>query len=555
MKTINITINNGSPQSFKAGTPLRNIIPENGTNGLPVIGALVNNDVRALNSSQIVNANITPLTAADAHGWDIYRRSLSLLLAKAAHEVLPEKMCRVHHSYGAGLFCTFTNGNAKPNGARKDDIAKLKATMARLVAEDRPITSECVNYDEAVEMLRTTGQTDKLNLLLHRNPPVVTLIRCGDFLDLTQAPLVHRTGVLKTFDLIPFDPGFILHMPSREEPLKLGPLPTLPKLFNIYQEHVEWGRILGLTTVGQLNETIVNHQIDEFIRTAEALHEKKLAAIAAEIAARRAEVRLILVAGPSSAGKTTFAKRLVTHLRVNGMQPIMVSTDNYFVGDERNPRDEDGNLDYEHIEAMDIERLNADLLALLAGKAVHLPVFNFKTKSSSDEPLATQLPPNGVLLMEGIHCLNPRLTAAVAPSFKFRIFVSALTQLGIDHSSRISTTDNRLLRRIVRDNEHRGHTALTTLQRWPSVRRGEQRWIFPFQEDADAIFNSALDYELAVIKPFVASLLNEVKPHHPEYAEARRLTGFLHNFMAVHPTAVPGHSILREYIGGSQLPY
>lgn len=554
MSEVTIVIEGQSAMNVAVGSLIQNILPNRLVNDLPVVGALVNNDVLSLSTPLTVNATIQPLTVADPYGWDIFRRSLGFLLVKAAHETLPENACRVHHSYGPGLFCTITNGTSTP-ASRRALIIKLKAAMDALVAADLPITMELVSYEDALRMFNETNQIDKLNLLRHRNPPHVQLIRCGQFLDLAQAPLVHRTGLLKPFDLIPYDPGVVLHLPTRENPGTLDPLVPQPHLFAIYQEHVEWGRILGLTTVGQLNEVIAANQVDDFIQTAEALHEKKLATIAATIAGRVPAVRLVLIAGPSSAGKTTFAKRLITHLRVNGLQPILISTDDYFVGDEHNPRDEHGNLDYEHIEAMQLSRLNSDLARLLAGDAVHLPIFNFRTKQSSDRAETTCLKPNDVIVMEGIHALNPQLTAGVPAHVKFLIFVSALTQLGIDRNARISTTDNRLMRRMVRDNTNRGYTALHTLQRWPSVRRGELRWIFPYQEGADATFNSALDYELAVLKLFVVPLLNEVKPHHPEYAEARRLTGFLHNFLAIPPTAVPGNSILREYIGGSQLRY
>jgi len=263
----------------------------------------------------------------------------------------------------------------------------------------------------------------------------------------------------------------------------------------------------------------------------------------------------VLAAGPSSAGKTTFAMRLVSHLRVNGLRPMVISTDDYFVGDALNPRDKQGNLDYEHIESMDLPLLNRDLLNLLDGREVHLRSFDFHTRTGHERPNATRLGPQDVIIMEGIHCLNPQLTSEVPQSVKFQIYVSALTQLGIDRDNRISTTDNRLIRRMVRDAQYRGHQAISTIQRWPSVRYGEKRWIFPYQHLSDVTFNSALDYELAVLKPFVGPLLNQIKPSQPEYAEARRLTGFLHNFLAISPSLVPGNSILREYIGGSQLKY
>jgi uridine kinase len=553
MQTIAVACEGQEVRDVPIGTQVREVLSDRPRNGLQVLGALVNNDVQSLHAQLLVNATVEPLTLANPHGWDIFRRSLGFLLVKAAHEAMPASACRVLHAYGPGLFCTLANASG-PDGLRRE-IARLKAAMDRLVADDLPITMECVSYTDALRMFEETGLTEKLNLLRHRNPPVVHLIRCGRFLDLAQAPLAHRTGLLKPFDLIPYDPGFVLHLPAREHPDRIDPLVPQPHLFTIYQEHAEWGRILGLTTVGQLNEAIASRCVEQFIQTAEALHEKKLASIAAGICARQPPVRLVLIAGPSSAGKTTFAKRLITHLRVNGLQPAMLSTDDYFVGDARNPRDEQGGLDYEHLEAVDLPRLNSDLARLLAGEEVRTRAFDFRTKTGADRPEPLRLRPNGVIVMEGIHALNPRLTAGVPNDVKYLVFVSALTQLGIDRNVRISTTDNRLMRRLVRDHAHRGHEALHTLRRWPSVRRGERRWIFPFQEGAHATFNSALDYELAVLKSFVVPLLNEVKPHHPEYAVARRLTGFLHNFMAIPPDAVPGYSILREYIGGSQLSY
>ena len=326
-------------------------------------------------------------------------------------------------------------------------------------------------------------------------------------------------------------------------------------LFTVYQEHITWGKIVGITTVGELNQAVLEKRADDFVHTVEALHDKKLARIADAVTQRAPAVRLVLVAGPSSAGKTTFSKRLVTHLRVNGYRPILISTDNYFVGDARNPRDAAGNLDYEHIESMDLPRLNSDLLRLMAGEEVHLRAFDFKKKEGYDRPAATRLPENGLIVMEGIHSLNPQLTADVPRAQKFLIYINALTQLGVDSSTRISTTDTRIIRRMVRDHQFRNRPAIDTLRMWPSIARGEKRWIYPFQHLADAVFNSALDYELAVLKPLAAPLLNQIKPWDEAYIEARRLSGFLHNFSSLAPDVVPGDSILREYIGGSQLTY
>ena len=367
--------------------------------------------------------------------------------------------------------------------------------------------------------------------------------------------LAAKTGALALYDLIPYEDGFILNVPSPESPDALAPLPPVEPYFKVFKEHVAWGRIMGITTIGELNEAILDKKFDDFVRTVETLQTKKLSQIADQIALRRPQVRLVLIAGPSSAGKTTTAKRLCTQLRVNGLNPLLVSTDNYFVGDAKNPRDALGRLDYENIAAVDQDRLNADLNALFAGKSVHLRQFNFKLKAGFDAEDVARLPPNGVVVVEGIHALNPELTSGTPDNLKFRIYLNALTQLVVDSCNRISTKDTRLLRRLVRDFQYRKQSPIDTIRMWPSVAAGERKWIYPYQHLADAVFNSALDYELAVLKPYAIQLLNQVKPWDRAFLEARRLSGILHNVSIANPNAVPGDSILRETIGGSQLTY
>jgi len=554
MHAITVTVKGQEPVVVAAGTRISELIASVDADGFPVLGVIANNMLLPLFAPLITHATIAPLTIADGYGWDIYRTSLCFLLAKTAHELFPGVECRVRNSIGSGLYCTVSWPDLSPP-ALEANVRKLKQAMQATVRQDLPITSETVSYEAAVNLFRLTGQTDKLNLLAHRNPPVVCLTRCGVFLELSQEPLVARTGVLDLFDLLPHAQGFVLNVPTSAKPRELPPLPPFEHLFKVYQEHMEWGRIVGITTVGQLNQAVVEKRADDFVHTVEALHDKKLGRIADEIAQREPQVRLVLVAGPSSAGKTTFSKRLVTHLRVNGYRPILISTDSYFVGDARNPRDAAGNLDYEHIESMDLPRLNGDLLRLMAGEAVHLRAFDFKRKEGYDLAEPTRLPDNGIIVMEGIHSLNPHLTAEVPREQKFLIYINALTQLGVDSSNRISTTDTRVIRRMVRDHQFRGRAAIETLRMWPSIARGEKRWIYPYQHLADAVFNSALDYELAVLKPLAAPLLNQIKPWDEAYVEARRLSGFLHNFSSLAPDVVPGDSILREYIGGSQLTY
>ncbi|MFZ4395559.1 MAG: nucleoside kinase [Kiritimatiellia bacterium] len=555
MRDVMIVVE-GQPAMKKAArTLVRDVLPARGVNGLDVIAALVNNEVVSLNHALVVNSCVAPLTLADSHGWRVYRWSLGFLLAMAMRTVVPQVAFRVRHSLGNGLYCSAHWPDAEAAAPLAERVAHIEQAMRDLVARDLSIENELLSYVDALQQFKQSGQDDTINLLHHRNPPHVALLRCDGFLDLAHEPIVHRTGLLTLFRLTPYETGFVLDMPSVDAPYCVAPFEPQPQLFHVYQEHAAWGRILGVTTVGQLNESVMNKRMDDIIQTVEALHEKKLSAIADAITSRKQTIRLVLVAGPSCSGKTTFAMRLVSHLRVNGLHPVVISADDYFVGDELNPRDAQGNLDYEHIESMDLARLNRDLLDLLEGRPVHLRLFDFRTKTGRDREETSRLGPQDVIIMEGIHCLNPQLTAEVPRQVKYQIYVSALTQLGVDRHNRISTTDNRLIRRLVRDDQYRGHQAIHTLRRWPSVRQGEQRWIFPYQHLVDATFNSALDYELAVLKPFVVPLLNQIKPSQPEYTEARRLTGFLHNFLAIPPTAVPGNSLLREYIGGSQLKY
>jgi len=554
MRAITVTVKGSPPVVVSTGTRIGDLLPTVNSDGHPVLGAIANNMVVPLFMPLMTDATLTPLTIQDPHGWNIYRTSLCFLLAKTAHKLYPDLECRARNSGGAGLYCTVQWPDRSP-AAIEAHIKRLKAAMQETIRRDLPITPTTVSYEAATHLFRESGQTDKLHLLAHRNPPIVCLAQCGSFFELSQEPLVPRTGLLELFDLIPHSSGFVLNVPTSSHPRELPPLPPYEHLFTVYQEHITWGKIVGITTVGELNQAVLEKRADDFVHTVEALHDKKLARIADAVTQRAPDVRLVLVAGPSSAGKTTFSKRLVTHLRVNGYRPTLISTDNYFVGDARNPRDAAGNLDYEHIESMDLPRLNSDLLRLMAGEEVHLRAFDFKKKEGYDQSAATRLPENGIIVMEGIHSLNPQLTADVPRAQKFLIYINALTQLGVDSSTRISTTDTRIIRRMVRDHQFRNRPAIDTLRMWPSIARGEKRWIYPFQHLADAVFNSALDYELAVLKPLAAPLLNQIKPWDEAYIEARRLSGFLHNFSSLAPEVVPGDSILREYIGGSQLTY
>lgn len=516
------------------------------------LGAVVNNEVVTLSYPLEVDSDVALLTLRDRYGWRIYRNSVAFLLAKAVRELFPEARFAVEHSLGSDFYCSLSVNGASPSA---EVIDRLRRRMRELADADLPIERRKIAFGEALRRFEAAGQRDKYDLLRFQNPPKVVVYDCDGFTDLAHGVLAPRSGALRHFDLLPYASGFVLRFPDRDTAPRFEPFDPQPHLFRIFSEHKEWGRILGLRTVGDLNRMIADRQADEIVRIAEALHEKTLARMADLIAERRPPVRWLLIAGPSSSGKTTFAKRLAVQLRVNGLRPAALSTDNYFIDRDKTPLDDNGRPDFEHIDALDLDLFNDQLRRLDAGEEVLLPTFNFATGRREYHDRLLRVGPDDIVLIEGIHCLNPRLAAAIPRERVFRVYVSALTQLNLDANNRISTTDNRLLRRMVRDHQFRGHNALTTLDMWPAVRRGEKRWIFPFQHEADAAFNSALDYELAVLKPLAEPLLSEVKSDHPQYAEARRLSAFLASFLTLPYGRVPLNSILREFIGRSSFRY
>ncbi len=554
-QTIEVQVAGRPLRRVAAGTAVRDILdgPARDDRGLPYLGALVNNDCVTLEYPIEVDSDIEFITLRHPHGWRIYRSSLAFLLAKAVRETFPAAAFAVEHSLGNGFYCSFSdNGTA---GIRGDQLERLDAALRDLVQRDLPIQRRKIAFQDAVEGFERTGQHDKFDLLRFHNPPKVPIYECDGFADLAHTVLADRTGVLGDYALIHYPPGFVLQLPDRENPPRLASFEPEPHLFQIFREHKEWGRILGVRTVGDLNRLIAAREIDDIIRTSEAFHEKKLAQVADHIAGHRDRIKWVLIAGPSSSGKTTFSKRLAVQLRVNGLRPVAISVDDYFVERSKTPRDDGGQPDFEHIEALDLELFNRHLAALDRGEEVELPSFDFTTGERVFKGRTLRIEEDQLVIVEGIHGLNPRLTAGVPAEHKFKIYVSALTGLNLDYHNRVATTDNRLLRRLVRDHMFRGHSALRTLEMWPSVRRGEKRWIFPFQNQADLAFNSALDYELAVLKPFAEPLLCEVKPLHPQYAEARRLLRFLESFLGMPFLAVPPNSILREFIGRSAFRY
>jgi uridine kinase len=516
---------------------------------VPAIAALVNGDLRELTYQMWSDARVDPVFLSDSDGVRIYRRSLSFLLVTAVRELFPEAQIFVDHSLPFGGFFCQVRGR-EPFSA--EELAQIEVYMRQIIAEDIPITRGPVPLDEVIQMFRARGEDEKVQLLARRRKDYLSLYNLRGTRDYFHGYMVPSTGYLRYFALHPWPPGFVLQYPRRHRPTELLPVDDSPKLTAIFREYGEWLRLLGVESVGGLNDAIANGRIREVILVSEALHEQRIAQIADLIARCRNEVRLVLIAGPSAAGKTTFSKRLSIQLLGHGIRPFPLALDNYFVDREETPKDEYGKFDFETLEALDLALFNQHLLALMRGEEVQLPHFNFKS-GLREEGETVQIGSDHIIIIEGIHGLDPRLVPSVPPERTVRIFISALTQLNTDRHNRVPTTDTRLIRRIVRDATYRGYTAEQTLNRWESVRRGEKRHIFPYQENADVMLNSALVYELAVLKPLAEPLLLQVERTSPRRVEAKRLLAFLEWFEPCGPDLIPDNSILREFIGGSIL--
>jgi uridine kinase len=554
MDQVQVSIENERAVNHPLNTPAGALLKSSvNSQGLPFIGALVNNNVVSLSYPLNMNCTVRFLTAANPHGMRIYRNSLSFLLAKTVHDFFPDWQLCIEHSLSTGLFYTIAGNHGKKLTAAL--IREIEKAMHVLAEKNLPIERRKVSFADAIKLFEQAALEEKVNLLRFRNPPKITIHWCAGFFDLAHGPLAPATGVLEQFALIHYPPGLVLQFPEPANPRRLSKFRDRPHLFQVFHEHKEWGRILGVNNVGRLNELIAKDEISNFIKISEAFHEKKIAQIADTICSRRKQIKLILVAGPSAAGKTTFSKRLAIQLQVNGLRPVMISLDNYYVDDEMTPRDKRGRPDYESINAIDVGLFNRHLVNLINGKKITLTRFDFNRKRRVLTGKRMSIDSDQIIIVEGIHGLNPKFTPMIERRNKFLIYISALTQLNIDRHNRISTTDNRLMRRLVRDYNFRGNSALTTLRMWALVRRGEKNWIFPFQEQADLAFNSALDYELAVLKPLAEPLLAQIKPYDQEYAEAMRLLQFLSNFLEIPRNEVPHTSILREFIGASSFRY
>ncbi|MEN6479867.1 MAG: nucleoside kinase [Anaerolineales bacterium] len=514
----------------------------------PIVAALVDDELEELTYPVNNDIAVVPVDTRSTDGLRIYQRSLVFVLVVAARELFPEALIRIDHSVTLGGFYCQVLGRERFAPAELDAIAER---MRAIIAANEPIERIVLPTIEAQRLFDAQGYDDKVRLLAYREASEVAVYRLRGVLDYFYGYMVPRTGMLNGFELTDYAPGMILRLTSDSYQLPLHSHREYPKLMSVFREYGEWLRILGIEDVGSLNQAADRDGLRMAVLLSEALHEKRLAEVADEIAARP-EVRVVLVAGPSSSGKTTFAKRLAVHLMVNGARPFPIGLDDYFVDRERTPRDSTGALDFESLDAIDRELLVEQLLALMDGQEVTLRHYDFG-RGRNEPGRTVRLPPETVLVVEGIHGLNPQLAEGLPPERVFRIYASALTQLNLDHHNRVSTTDTRLLRRIVRDARDRNYTPQETIARWPSVRRGEERNIFPYQENADVMFNTALVYELSVLKPFAEPLLRTVPHGTMEWVEAQRLLSFLRWFRPCDATLVPMTSLLREFIGGSSL--
>ena len=520
----------------------------------PFLAAYVNNRIKELNYRIYKPVTVRFIDITSFEGIRVYQRTISFILQKAVRELFPDRTLYIRHSLGAsGFYCEISGFGPIP----AEHLDAIKARMRGIIDRNLPIQGVKMLTDTARKIYEGFGMADKIALLDSR-PRLYSKIYTIDSLPgYFYGALTPSTGYTPQFDLHSYYNGFFIALPLRTDPTRLHQSVHQEKMFDVFHQYQSWVEIMGVPTVGQLNSKVLAGDASELIKIAEAFHENKLAQVAGCVAEANRErgVRLVLISGPSSSGKTTFAKRLGVQLRVLGLNPVLISLDDYFVDREKTPRDENGEYDYEALEAIDLEQFNDHLKRLERGESVDIPRYDFisGTRQWHDNPL--QLDERSVLIVEGIHGLNPALTPGVPESRKFKIYVSCFTSVALDNVSRIATSDNRLLRRLTRDYRTRGNDALSTLARWESVRRGEEKHIFPYQENADVMFNSSLFYEISVLRRFAEPILREVPDTVPEYGEAKRMLKFLDNFIPISPEEIPPTSLLREFIGGSSFKY
>lgn len=535
------------------GTPLQEFIKTHHIQlETDVLGALVNNKVRDLTYKIHKPAIIDFFDYSSTYGHDMYVRSLYFLLCKAVDDLLPRSVkLHIKHSISGGRYCTITNIDEP---ITEELVAKLYQQMRKLVDKDLPIERVGMLTPDAIKLFQDHGLEDKFELFKNRDRIFTSVYALGDVVNYYYGFMVPSTGYLKMFGLEKYESGMLLKVPSSKNINVLPKTRHLPKLFSVYQRQKEWAEQMGVPYVYEMNRLVAEDKALDTILMAEAFQEKRIASVADAIK-NRPEVKMVLISGPSSSGKTTTCKRLSVQLGVLGYHPVQISVDDFFVERDETPKDKNGKYDFEALEAVDLPLFNKTLADLIAGERVELPTFDFANGTKLWTGKSIQLDEKSIMVIEGIHCLNPKLTEQVPDEMKFKIFVSALTSISIDRQNPIPTTDNRLIRRIVRDYNYRGYSAVETLRRWRSVRNGEEKNIFPFQENADEMINTSLIFELGVLKPYATAILNEVPETCVEYAEATRLLKFLSFFKTIPEVAIPGTSILREFVGGSKFNY
>lgn len=547
--------NNNSTREFPEGSSLLDIY--NGFNlAMPYgpVSAKVNNKVESLDFRVYYNKDIEFLDITSSSGMRTYVRSLFFILVKAVEELYPQGSISLEHPISKGYFCKLHIDRT----IGLDDVQRIKQKMQEIIAADIPYTRTESHTEEVVRLFEKRGMMDKARLLDTYGQLYSYYYQLSDTVDCYYSSLVPSTGYIRLFDIVKYYDGLLLRIPSRENPTKLEEVVKQEKMLEVFQEYHRWNQILGISTVGDLNVACNHGHATDLINVSEALQEKKIAQIADEITHRNQDgkrVKLVLISGPSSSGKTTFSKRLSIQLMTNGLKPYPISLDDYFVNRNDTPLDENGKHDFESLYAVDLPFFEEQLTTLLNGGEVELPRYNFTTGKREMSGKKLRIDEHMILIIEGIHALNPALTPHIPNENKYKVYVSALTTILLDNHNYIPTTDNRLLRRIIRDYKYRNYSAEETIARWPSVRAGEEKWIFPYQENADAMFNSALLFELAVLKDYVEPVLRKVPNRCPEYSEAHRLLRFLNYFVSVQDKELPPTSLLREFLGGSSFQY
>lgn len=547
--------NNNSTREFPEGSSLLDIY--NGFNlAMPYgpVSAKVNNKVESLDFRVYYNKDIEFLDITSSSGMRTYVRSLFFILVKAVEELYPQGSISLEHPISKGYFCKLHIDRT----IGLDDVQRIKQKMQEIIAADIPYTRTESHTEEVVRLFEKRGMMDKARLLDTYGQLYSYYYQLGDTVDCYYSSLVPSTGYIRLFDIVKYYDGLLLRIPNRENPTKLEEVVKQEKMLEVFQEYHRWNQILGISTVGDLNVACNHGHATDLINVSEALQEKKIAQIADEITHRNQDgkrVKLVLISGPSSSGKTTFSKRLSIQLMTNGLKPYPISLDDYFVNRNDTPLDENGKHDFESLCAVDLPFFEEQLTTLLNGGEVELPRYNFTTGKREMSGKKLRIDEHMILIIEGIHALNPALTPHIPNENKYKVYVSALTTILLDNHNYIPTTDNRLLRRIIRDYKYRNYSAEETIARWPSVRAGEEKWIFPYQENADAMFNSALLFELAVLKDYVEPVLRKVPNRCPEYSEAHRLLRFLNYFVSVQDKELPPTSLLREFLGGSSFQY